>query len=259
MTLRFALVALVAASALSSASALAGDKARCASAYAESQRARKRGELGRAKEELSTCLAECTEAVRADCVRWLAEVEQAMPSITVSVRRDGVDVTTATLALDERGSIAVGRAIELDPGRHVLTARVNGETKTTEVVVAEAERGRHIVIELAPAPSPSLGVPVRPDPSLTTVPTPAIVLGVVGLAGLATFGALGLYGNARYEDLEKCKPGCSTSDVSATRTTYLIGDVGLAVGVISLGAAAVFYFTREPKNVARAPGPWLTF
>ncbi len=258
-------IALSSAHLFSSGLALAGDKTRCASSYAESQRARKRGELGRAKTELATCLAECTEAVRADCVRWLSEVETAMPSLTVSVRRGGADVPSAAVQIDERAWMPLGRAVELDPGRHVITVREGGESKTTEVVLAEGERGRHVVVELAPVSTapPTPGPPGPPLPydrgSQSSVPTPTIVLGVVGLAGLATFGALGLYGNARYADLEKCKPTCSTSDVDATRTTYLIGDVGLAVGVVSLGVAAAFYFASGSDRVASAPKPWLTF
>src|SRR5690606_32116468 len=53
----------------------------CLEAYTEGQRARKRGALAEAHEALAFCGGtSCPQALHADCLRWLDEVEAATPT-----------------------------------------------------------------------------------------------------------------------------------------------------------------------------------
>lgn len=264
---------LSATSALSlfASDAIAGDKAQCARSYADAQRLRKRGALVDARKELTICLRECGDNVRADCAHWMEEVERAVPSLAVSVRKAGADVQSYTLRIDGAARSEPTRSVELDPGAHEIAIEVAGEQRTQKIVLVEGEKLRRVVFDLPSAEAPTPARPasaLTPQPSsppisadttstATHVPWQTIVLGAVGAVGIAGFAGFALYGNARYADLERCKPDCSSDDVAKTKTAYRIGDVSLAVGVVSLGVAAVFWVLDDRKSApsaARAPG-----
>jgi hypothetical protein len=56
-------------------------------------------------------------------------------------------------------------------------------------------------------------------------------------------------------DLDACKPTCNKSQIDDVRSSYVIGDISLAVGVVALGAAAVLFLTAPEK--AKAASAWL--
>lgn len=80
------------------------------------------------------------------------------------------------------------------------------------------------------------------------------VLGGVGVAGLGVFAGFGLAGRSGQSDLEdRCSPRCSPAEAKSTKTKYLIADIGLGVGVVSLAAATYFALTapRDATVTAR--------
>lgn len=101
--------------------------------------------------------------------------------------------------------------------------------------------------DTAPAPAPS-----RPAPA-PAVPVASWVLGGVGVVGLGVFGTFAILGKNRQAELERtCLPSCAPGSVNAVKRKYLIADVGLAIGAVSLGGAGYFYFTREGGEPARS-------
>jgi hypothetical protein len=72
--------------------------------------------------------------------------------------------------------------------------------------------------------------------------TLSYILGGVGVAGVAAFGVLGLIAKDEHEDLPKCYPSCTDSDVSRVKTMYTVANVSLGLGIASLGTATFFYF-----------------
>jgi hypothetical protein len=109
------------------------------------------------------------------------------------------------------------------------------------------------------APPPRREVAAAP-PQLTAsrpIPTSAYVLGAVGVAGLATFGTLAILGKSQQDDLERsCSPACSPAQLSPMKTKFMIADIALAVGAVSLGAAGYLVLTRSaaPARVGRRTG-----
>ncbi len=85
-------------------------------------------------------------------------------------------------------------------------------------------------------------------------PTPAgaYVLGGLGVAGFGVFTAFGLMGlSAKSElDARACKPACPGADVDDARKKFLVADVGLGVGVVSLALAAAVFLGRGEVPVA---------
>jgi hypothetical protein len=67
--------------------------------------------------------------------------------------------------------------------------------------------------------------------------------------GLATFGVLASVGYANERALRSgchVTDACSHSDVASVRTQYLVGDVALGVGIVSLAVAVGYWALNRP-------------
>ena len=98
---------------------LAADQ--CASSYEEGQVARAESQLVKAREALSVCTRpECADLIRADCARWLAEVEVALPSVVLAASVNGRDVQDVSVSVDGSALVPTldGKAVVVEPGRH---------------------------------------------------------------------------------------------------------------------------------------------
>lgn len=100
--------------------------------------------------------------------------------------------------------------------------------------------------------------PRAPSSSRASVPALSIALGAFGIAAAGSGLALDLVGSAALRDLRAdCAPRCEHADVDATRTKIIAGDALLGVGILSLGAAVVYWLTRgepAPPSVAQVLG-----
>lgn len=246
---------LLSAVLLSAPEAAAVDKKVCASKYTEAQEQRAEGKLRTARDALLVCSQkDCAGFIRKDCGRWLAEVEEALPSIVVAAKdASGADVTDVRVTMDgERIASELGaRAIEVDPGEHTFTFERDGRTVEQKVLVREGEKSRRIEVtfeEEAPepvaAPATRAATPedAGTEPEGDGPPMAAWILGGVGVAGLATFAIMGSSGLSEKSDLEdSCSPNCSDDDLSGPRKSFLIADIGLGVGLVSLGIATYLF------------------
>ncbi len=103
---------------------------------------------------------------------------------------------------------------------------------------------------LSPPPSFVRDLP-SPERDSHSVAPAAYVLGAVGVVGVAAFATFALLGKSDQRRLEStCSPHCSPADVDALRTTFLIADLALAAGVVSLGAATYLVVAQEPRRGA---------
>lgn len=219
----------------------------CVAAHLTAQRLRRDGRLRAAKESLVACSrSSCPQVLVEECGPWLREVEQTLPSIVFeAVGPDGLDVADARVLID--GEVLVerldGKAVEVDPGEHVLRYERAGWPSIEQMVlIREGDKGRRVAVRFEKAPAPAQ------EPVSLPRPTPLIAyglagLGVVGVGLFATMGAVGLSQRNDLDDLG-CKPSCATSDVDDVRRAFLIGDIALATGVAAIGAAVVVYLTR---------------
>src|SRR5690349_6253023 len=123
------------------ASAEGPSKAECVDAYDASQRARRDGKLREARDRLFVCsnLA-CPEVVKPQCTQWLAEVEASLPTIVLEAHDgDGNPLSDVRVSID-RGLISerlTGRALEVDPGDHVVRFEVDNKVVELHVVATE--------------------------------------------------------------------------------------------------------------------------
>jgi hypothetical protein len=236
--------------------ARAEDKQVCLTSYVEAQKSRLHGALGRAAEELARCgESRCPAAVRDDCVRWLAEVQAATPSVVLSFTDgQGRDRGDVTVRIDGklRATSLEGRALALDPGAHDFVLRsAEGVEIVQRLVVREGEHDRRIAF-VAPA-AQAHGTVARSRPVPTAV-WPLVGVGAAGVATWAGFGLAALYAHPGLEStLSACKPSCPASDVHTVRTRFLVADVAAGVGLASLAGAAYLFFTRPEKPAIAGP------
>lgn len=272
---RFAVAALSGALALAASADARGDEAdakrACAADHERTQRLHLAGKLLDARGAALACAQEgCPAVVRAECVRLLAELDAVLPSIVIEVRdADGGEVSQGVdVELDgaQFGQLDP-RAITLDPGEHVLRVVTSAGLRASQTLaVREGQLRRAVRVELprpapeaprAEAPPPS-GPPAAPAQGRAAeapraTPWPVFALGGVGLAALGSFAFFGLRGYREEVSLESsCAPRCAPGSDDAMRRDYLVADIALAAGVLSLGAATWLYFARDSSGRAAA-------
>lgn len=255
---------VVAAATLLAAPAQADERAAtCADAAERGQELRDAHRLVEARRDLVVCAQrDCPNVVRSACVEWLEQIDRRTPSLVVGVKDEqGRDIAGATVTLDGAplAATVTSTAVAVNPGTHVVRYAAPGFDPLEEpVVLREGEPLRVLAATLhravapegppppATAPAPARGVPVLP-----------IVLGGVSVVALSIFAYEGLTGAADYRQLERdCGGHCSSSQIDGVRSTFLVADVALVLGVLSGGAAlGTWLFDRPRARAATASRP----
>jgi hypothetical protein len=263
--------ALLAASALHAGPSRADDKQMCVDAHVRAQRLRHGGQLLGARQELLACArATCPAIVAGDCAMWLNEVNAEVPSIVVVAHDDhGTDMIGVRVKMDGviLASKLDGRPIDVDPGEHVFRYELeDGRAVEATVVVSSSDKARPLRIDfpafvpgrveksVAPEKSAPPAESVPPHALRRGVPVAGVIVGAVGVAGLAVFTGLGVDGYSRERHLATtCGSGCSPAQVSSVETEYHAADVSLAVGAVALGAAAWITLSHVLSKEGVAP------
>ena len=245
----------------SSPEAHATDKeaAACIESSDVGQAARDEGKLRTARNALRACSREaCPALIRADCSRWLADLEMRVPQIIVRAKDSaGTAIFDVTVSLDGEQLVdrLDGRLIPVDPGEHLLRfVRADGASAELRTTLREGEKDRTIDVVLTHlATNDRAGTgPTRdaaPASHGGAFPIVPVLLAGVGIAGGVVFGVVASGAKSDVDDLRKtCAPGCASTDVDDVRTRLLIANVSLGVGVASLGAAAVLYFLGSSSS-----------
>lgn len=215
----------------------------CFDAAVAGQKARKNGELRKAREEFLRCAhAACPGEVTSRCTGWVAEVDAAMPSVLVAPQDDrGRDLTRGTVRVDgePRSEAFRGEPIVLEPGAHVVRFELEGRAPVEQqIVVREGEKNRHVALRLAPLPAKA---PVTP-----------FVLGGIGIASGLAFGALSIVGMLDRQS-SHCDTGCPSAAYNRVNAELIAADITLGAAALFLGIAIIdFVVTRPSSSRSRA-------
>jgi hypothetical protein len=240
----------------------AADAQQCVTHNNDGVDLRAKHKLLAARQAYRECVADpgCPGVVRAECETALAELKTAIPTLLISVLDEQRhDVVAATLKVDGRPVALDGQPLELDPGPYELVASGPATSTTMQVVAVENEANRQVELMLKALPlsnsEPGQGPDAGQESALAAPPqgprsrVPSYVLGGVGAAAAASFAYFAISGHSQLSNqLEKCKPTCSRSDVRDVRTKYLLADVSLGVSVVALAAAGYFLWRAAPER-----------
>ena len=246
-------------------------KEQCVESHRQAQQAQNEEKLVHARELARTCTAlSCPGLIVSDCARWLNDIEQRIPSVVFEVRLDGKPNLSATVTADGKRveEWTRGESLRVDPGEHQFRFELGDLPPVVQnLLLAEGMRYRIVSAEFTsetrPAATPASPItdlppdsPANPStPSSGRVPVlvyPLLGLGVVGAGGFAVFGMLG---KSKQSDLENtCKPNCTDANLRPMKTSYLIGDISLGVGVASLITAGILYVAHPEKPPSASVG-----
>ena len=229
---------------------------RCVAAADRGQLLRDEGKLKASRAELAGCGGEaCPTVVRRECIRWLEEISGRIPSVILTPRdASGKDLPSARLVLDGRpvDAAGIGRALELDPGPHTLTAEMPGRERAQEsFVLKERKRDRLVTIVLR---APNEGA--KPE---RRVPVLSWILGGVAVAGGVGFGVFWARGMDQVGDLRAtCSPYCTQAQIDEVRPQLDIARISGGVGIVAAVSAVAVYFLSSPTPAragAATPAP----
>lgn len=241
--------------------------AECVDYASQGQTVRDSGHLLEARQLFAKCASMgCPDVIRADCAQWHAEVEQRTPTMAVRPQAAGVDVVDGTVTVDGV-EVPVGRAALLDPGKHVIFVR-HGDTQVTqEVVLAEGELGRVVVIELsegntrAKAGEPTGDAPERTH-RLGALRVTGIVAAGVGVVGLGLGTAFGLralskddlaYGEGHCDET-RCDPIGSQARRDALDSATVSTVSFVAGGLLLVGGVAMYLLSPRGHAASARSG-----
>jgi hypothetical protein len=254
----------------------------CLSATEGSLTLRNQHKLRDARAQLLICsAATCPADIREECVRRVAEVNAAMPTIVFEVKdAAGNDLTGVRVDMD--GSMLAehleGTALSIDPGEHNFTFTHAADPAVQKVfVIREGEKDRRervvvgaAAVAVVPAPAPPVVTPVpgKPDPappsSWTGRRIGGLVLAAVGVAGLGIGAGYGLAAMSRHDDAQKACPRATCPDQhgvdlwSSAHTAGTISTVAFIAGGVALAGGAVLWLTGKSETttpqVAIGPG-----
>jgi hypothetical protein len=241
------------------ASAADPKTADCLAASEASLKAATQHRLRDERAQLIVCAApSCPGVIRMECLSHVDEVNARIPTIVFAARdASGADLSAVTIEMDgERLTDRLdGAALSVDPGEHVFTFDTPGQPRVTRrLMVQEAVKDRHELVQFgapratAQPEAESTGHAAR-GPGLGTQRAVALAAAGVGLVGLGLGAAFGAVALSEKSDAEGACPGatCNTQSGSTkwsnAASSGNISTVGLVVGAVGVGAAAVLWFT----------------
>ena len=233
-------VALVLACAATSSRA----EDRCVEAFEHAQELRANRELIAARSELEVCAAEsCPKLTTKDCTRWRAEVDADVPSIAIEPQRGDAKVTDARVLVDGKPIAEVGKAFEVDPGRHHVECELEGAIAKVDIVVEPREKSR-VVTCTFDAPVRQHGLRVA-----------GFVVGGVGIATIAVGAGFEIAGILARQHLKNtCYPMCAPADVDSAHRSLVIGDVSVAIGGVALAVATTLLVVDLMRHAPKKTG-----
>ncbi len=243
----------------------------CLGSHREAQALRKQFRLIESRVLLAECgHSACPGPVRRDCLRWVEETAQQLPSVVFRV--DAGDAETSRnikIYVDDelRFQSLPNRAVDFNPGTYRLRFVADGKAPVEqEVVLGEAEKFKNVTVRFAspqkPADATSTSAPKETTKSLSPLPPPpateqsrpvplaSYIFAGLGVAAAINFTAWGLSSKSLKSELEtKCAPDCEQEYIDRVRFRAMIADISLGVGVASLATASILYFLRPTTTV----------
>jgi hypothetical protein len=219
------------------------------------------GRYREARDTLGTYLTRGAAELSAERVRGVRSLIEEYQD-KVATLRIVTAPAAARISIDGR-VLADGSRVEVDPGRHVITARSDGYSEATVVIETGPSDERTLSLELR-----ALSPPVAPIRAAAPRERSAhggeaqrigaLVLGGVGIAAFGVAAGFGVAANSTYQDsVEDCPNDRCNQDGFETRQRAFdrarIASVAFAVGAGAVAGAGVLWLTA-PKAAGTRVG-----
>jgi hypothetical protein len=230
------------------------------------------GELLKAHAAYSEAVTEAEAAAREDtshretqrlAQKELSDLEGVLAKLTIQLRH-APPGTSVTIDGEAVPASKLGEAILMQPGQVSVVATTSDGREASRTLTLTA--GQNAKVDLAFTRDSEASLDVGTEPSDTSEPAPATsassptnfkkvgawVAGGVGVLGVAAFGVFGSMSNAKYEDLQDSCPNdrCGADqqdDIDAGKRYQTIANVGLAVGIVGIGASTALFVLGSPS------------
>ena len=251
----------------------------CLRASESSLALRRQHRLLDARAELLICSSpSCPADVRAECVRRVADGNNAIPTIVFEAKDvDGNDLSVVKVTMDGKvlAEQLEGTPLSIDPGVHAFTFQTSGRPVVhKQFVIREGEKDRRERIAFAAIPTAIRTAPIAPvaaEPRTSisessssdwgTRKKVGLALGVAALGGLATGVTFGLIYDSRagaFNDSgcgtsvpENGPPGCQARRDSVRSAEYVFV-AGYASAAVLGGLGAYLFFTAPTEGASKA-------
>jgi hypothetical protein len=243
----------------------AGQADECADAYELTQSEQKAGRLLEARNDARLCATKCPAPLASDCSQWDTQITAQIPSFVVHARgASGAPLLVEVLVDGGAATFTDVGSIEAEPGPHRLLIRHAGTSMETSVQLVAGVRNQLVEVTIAETP-PAVHASLSEPPSAPRpleehappVPGWRWALGGVGLAALATGGAISISGEVLASELRsECKPHCSQAQADEVVERWVIGGTVMGVGSAML-LAALFWpaGSSEATRTGRGSAP----
>lgn len=288
--------ALVLASPAAALADPTADKQACLQASSDGQTLRDAHHLIEARERFRQCAqATCPGIVQRDCAEWFDAADHAVPTVVFDAK-DGAGNDLAAVKVTVDGHPLTekldGTELAVDPGAHDFTFEVDGQPKVARaLVLKEGEKARRVSIQIgateappaaataaaptvapAPAPPPTRApatalAPTAEPPPAAPAPqkTVGLVVGGVGVLGLATGAVLGILAMSAKNDYERdcganigapSAQDCNQAGVDGRSDAYTKGVASTVflVGGAAVAATGVILYITAPSARATKVG-----
>lgn len=245
-------------------------KEACFAAAEAAQQLRADKKLSAARGEVLTCSRDvCPAMVRADCAKWLGEIDAATPTIIIRARDPGGrDVVDVKVSVDGQPLLdkLQGTSLPVDPGPHKFRYELpDGKTLEESVLIMEGEKGRVLQVDVKPAAEARVVPAPSGDGSPTRHQGPGVVpwvIGGVGLASLVGFGLLEIPIQTQVADLQNTcarTQSCTQAQLDAVSSLYLPAAILLAVGGTGVVVGATWLIVAAAGGGKESRATALTF
>jgi hypothetical protein len=244
--------------ALPKHAAAAEDADACADAYELTQSAQRSGRLFEARKDARLCAAKCPSRLANDCNAWETRITAQIPSFVVQARgTNGAPLDVEVEVDGDPPMFTETGSIEAEPGPHRLVVRHSDLRVEARIDLVAGVRNQEvqvtvpdavvIVPQLAPAPAPI--------PHHRVIPPWRWVVGGIGLATVATGGAVSISGEVLADQLGgSCAPKCTQSQADEVVQRWIIGGTVMGVGGV-LFLTALLWPAQSAPPPSSGQGP----
>lgn len=186
------------------------------------------------------------------------KLEPKLTRMTIVAKEDNVEIRRDGTLLD---SGALGTAVPVDPGKHVVEARAKGK-KTWTTTVEAGDPSKPVKVEVPALEAATDEKPKAPPPAkdegTSGMKIGGLVMAGLGVVGIGVGSYFGVMTYSKWSDAQsRCKNGdCDQAGFDAANAAKTNGNVStvgfIAGGVLLAGGAALFFLA--PSGPSGAAG-----